>query len=72
MALISEAELWAAGDASSGGVVRSRGGASEEAGTWNTDEEVYSGNDRTWRRRKKSRDKRSAKKEQVYLKIHLR
>jgi hypothetical protein len=56
MALMREAELWAAGEASSGGYsgvgeVSSRGGAegsrSEELGIWNTDEEENSGNDST-------------------------
>lgn len=56
-----EAELWAEGEASSGGYsgvgeVRSSGGAegsrNEELGIWNTEEEENSGNDRTWKESK--------------------
>lgn len=56
MALMREAELWAEGEASSGGYsgvggARCRGGAegsrNEELGIWNTEEDVNSGNDST-------------------------
>ena len=56
MALMREAELWAEGEASSGGYsgvggARCSGGAegsrNDELGIWNTEEEVNSGNDST-------------------------
>lgn len=56
--MISEAEVWAEGEASSGGYsgvgeVRRRGGAdgsrNEELGIWKTEEEENSGNDSTCR-----------------------
>ena len=60
MALMREAEVWAEGEASSGGYsgvgeVRRRGGAdgsrNEELGIWKTEEEENSGNDKTCRER---------------------
>lgn len=56
-----EADVWADGEASSGGYsgvgeVKRRGGAdgsrNEELGIWKTDEEENSGNDSTWRKNK--------------------
>lgn len=64
IALIRDAEVWAEGEASSGGysgvgLVRSRGGAegsrNDELGIWKTEDEENSGNDSTCREKEEKK-----------------